>query len=68
MSDLAVKAVAHVLTRIKTDPRVAYYFDPLTQSMSLLTAAYAEANGLDVEDFRKDFYASLRFEGPGGSA
>jgi hypothetical protein len=57
-------AIGHLLDRIKADPRLAYHFDPLTRSMELLTAAYAEENGLDLEEFRKTYYASLRFEAP----
>ena len=61
---LADAAVAHLLRRIQSDPRLAYYFDPLTRSMELLTAAHASANGVDVEQFRKEYYAQLRFEAP----
>lgn len=57
-------AITHLVRRIAGNPRLAYYFDPLTESMSLLTAAYADVYGLDVESFRKDFYAALRFEAP----
>ena len=60
----ADRAINHLLRRIKDDPRLAYYFDPFTESMELLTAAYAEAQGVDLETFRKEFYASLRFDRP----
>jgi hypothetical protein len=57
-------AAAYLLRRIADDPRVAYHFDPMTQSMELLTAEYAKEKGIDVEVFRNNFYASLRFERP----
>lgn len=60
----AGRAVAHILRRIQGDPRVAYYFDPYTESMELLTAAHAEANNLDAKAFRNEFFATLRFEKP----
>lgn len=60
----ADKAIAHLLNRIKRDPRLAYHFDPLTESMELLTQAYADANGRDVTEFRAEFYPQLRFECP----
>lgn len=60
----ADKAVSHLLNRIKDSPRLAYYFDPITKSMDLLTLAYAEANGLDVNEFRKSYYTTLKFEAP----
>jgi hypothetical protein len=53
-----------LLARIRHDARLAYYFDPLTVSMEALTRAYAEEQGIDVEEFRKAYYASLRFERP----
>lgn len=56
--------VEHLLTRIVRDPRLAYYFDPLTESMELLTAEYAAQKGLSVEEFRKTYYAKLKFEAP----
>jgi hypothetical protein len=55
---------AYLLRRIADDPRVAYHFDPITQSMEMLTAEYAKEQGLDVEEFRKTYYGRLRFERP----
>lgn len=54
----------YLLNRIREDARIAYYFDPITQSMEMLTAEYAKEQGLDVEEFRKNYYGSLRFERP----
>jgi len=55
---------AHLLKRIREDARLAYYFDPITTSMELLTAEYAKEQSLDLEEFRKAYYAQLRFERP----
>lgn len=59
MSALAEQAVAYILMRIKNDPRIAYHFDPITESMQLLTLAHAEATGVDVAEFRKEYYARV---------
>lgn len=64
MSASADKAVTHMIHLLMRDPRRAYYFDPCTESMVLLTAAYAESHGLNVDEFRKEYYAGLRFEAP----
>lgn len=57
-------AAAHLLDRIARDPRLAYYFDPLTRSMEILTAEYASQKGLDLEEFRRTYYEQLKFESP----
>jgi hypothetical protein len=57
-------AVTNLLSRIARDPRLAYYFDPLTRSMEELTSAFALDHGLDVESFRETYYRGLRFECP----
>lgn len=54
----------YLLTRIANDPRLAYYFDPLTESMERITAAFAEDESLDVEKVRETWYARLQFERP----
>jgi hypothetical protein len=54
----------HILNRIASDPRLAYYFDPLTRSMEMLTEAFARENNLDLEKFRSEYYAKLKFERP----
>lgn len=61
----AERAVRHLLKRIQDDPRLAYYFDPLTESFALLTQAYAEVKELDVERFRQSYAATLTYEKPG---
>ena len=55
---------AYLLTRIQNDSRLAYYFDPITESMERLTAQCAEEKGVDVGEFRKGYYATLKFKPP----
>jgi hypothetical protein len=55
-------AVAHVLNAIRDDGRKAYLIGLGTQTFTLLTEAYAEANGLDPEEFRKNFWAQCNPE------
>lgn len=59
-----MSVASYLLRRIADDPSLAYYFDPMTQSMELLTSAHAQEQGLDVEEFRKTYYAKLKFEKP----
>ena len=54
----------HILNRIARDPRLAYYFDPLTRSMEMLTETFARENNLDLEKFRAEYYAKLKFVRP----
>lgn len=56
--------VQHLLQRIASDARLAYYFDPMTRSMELLTSAAAEERGVDVEKVRNMYYPTLKFERP----
>lgn len=55
-------AVAQVLRAIRDDGRKAYLMGLGTQTFTLLTEAYAEANGLEHEKFRDDFWAQCRPE------
>lgn len=69
-SDTSLKAtiaVSAVLARIQRDPRVAYYFDPLTDCMEKLIAAHCAMNGLDEVEFRATFVEKLVFEAPRGT-
>jgi hypothetical protein len=50
-------AVAHVLRAIRDDGRKAYLMGLGTQTFTLLTEAYAEANGLDPQQYRDEFWA-----------
>ncbi len=62
-SNAADRAVAYLLRRLKDDPRLAYYF-PMTQSLRLLTAAYAEATNQDAAAFHDQFERGLKTEAP----
>ncbi len=64
MSDKAKVAIGAVLKRIQRDPRVAYYFDPITDTYEKLVTAHCELNGLDEAAFRKEFEATLTYEAP----
>ncbi|MBN7804865.1 hypothetical protein JZX86_05740 [Agrobacterium rosae] len=50
-------AVAHVLNAIRDDGRKAYLMGLGTQTFTLLTEAYAEANGLNAQQYRDEFWA-----------
>jgi hypothetical protein len=56
-------AVAHLLRRVRNDPRLAYHMF-MTETLSLAMRAYAEANGLDAATFRKDYEATVMTEAP----
>lgn len=55
-------AVAHVLNAIRDDGRKAYLMGLGTQTFTLLTEAYAEANGLDAKTYQEDFWAQCNPE------
>jgi hypothetical protein len=57
-------AATYLLRRIADDPRLAYHFDPITTSMEMLTKEVAAERGEDLEEFRKRYYATLKFEKP----
>lgn len=61
--DAATKAISHVLQRLQTDARVAYYFDPITESFGLLTKAHALLTGQPVDETRA-YLASRMFFAP----
>lgn len=62
MSTKADAAVEHVLNAIRNDGRKAYLMGLGTGCFDLLTAAYAEAHSLDVEQYRRDFWSQCRPE------
>jgi hypothetical protein len=62
MTTKADQAVAHIIRQMQRDGRLAYLLGWGSQSFNLLTDAYAEANGLDVEKFRDEFSSWLRPE------
>jgi len=51
----AKQAIEHVLTRIRDDSRVAYYFCEFTESFELLTEAFATLTGQPVQAVREKF-------------
>jgi hypothetical protein len=55
----AEKAVLHLINRIRKDGRLAYIICPLSESYGLLTEAYADIKGIDVNDFRRDYEKTL---------
>lgn len=57
-------ALRELLGRIEHDARVAYYFDPITESFHLLTRAFSLASGLEAAEFQKTFRERMRFERP----
>lgn len=54
------RAVRHVLRAIRNDGRLAYLLGYGSESFALLTAAFAETNGEDVEEFRDAFWKNCR--------
>ena len=46
--EAARRVIEHLLQRLLTDARVAYYFDPVTESFDLLTKAHALLTGQPV--------------------
>jgi hypothetical protein len=64
MSDKAKVAIAAVLARIKAEPRVAYYFDSITDCREKLVAAHCELNGLDEVTFKSQFDPTVSYEAP----
>lgn len=63
MASAADTAVAYMLRRIRSDPRVAYYFAH-TESLALLCKAHVETNAIDADTFKRDFETSLATEAP----
>lgn len=55
----------HLVMRIQHDPRFAYFFDPISMSMEILTETHAMLMGIDVQEFRLSFYPKIIFIGGG---
>lgn len=53
--DLVKQAIKHVLTRIRDDSRVGYYFCEFTESFELLTQAFSALTGKPVEAVRNEY-------------
>lgn len=47
------RAASHLLGLMRRDPRLAYLIGPGSESFDLLTADYAQAQGLPVDDVRQ---------------
>lgn len=59
MSNKSDEAVSHILTRMQHDGHLAYLLGVGTRSFELLTEAYAETHGIEVEKFRQIVGAKL---------
>ncbi|MBI2278171.1 MAG: hypothetical protein HYU74_12525 [Dechloromonas sp.] len=57
----AEKAVAHIVRRMRADGRLAYLLGYGSESFDLLTEAYAEQQGIDLDVFRQQFHALLNY-------
>lgn len=57
----AEKAVAHIIRRMRADGRLAYLMGFGSESFDLLTEAYAEQEGIDIDVFRQQFSALLNY-------
>lgn len=62
--EAARRAIEHLLQRLLTDARVAYYFDPITESFALLTQAHALLSGQPVEEARTYLARRMFFAPP----
>lgn len=56
----AAHAVAHLLKRIKADPRLAWLIGPCSESFELLMVAGAAVGGYDIDAYRDTFQAGLK--------
>lgn len=54
------KAVHHVLRRMQNDGRVAWLLGPGSEAYDQLTAAFAAADGQELEKFRAQYEPTLR--------
>ncbi len=59
---LSAVAVAYFMKRLKEDPRLAYIAGPGSQLYEMMCAAYASAQGVDCDEFKKEFGAGLKFQ------
>ncbi len=61
-TEVATKAIGHLLRRIQQEPRLAAFFAPDSESMNRITEAYAALMGMDLRAFRRDYLSRLRFD------
>ena len=64
----AEQVVVHLLRRMRSDPRLAYYIGPFTRSYEMLTEVGAELEGCSVDEFRRLYEADLQTEPPTDAA
>lgn len=62
MSMKAKIAIARVIERMQTDPRLAYLIGPGSQTWDDLTSAYAEIHDVPVDDYRRHLESQLEFQ------
>jgi len=55
---------SYLLRRIADNPKLAYFFDPMSESYGQITQAYAQEKGIDVEEFRRKYKSRLCIEAP----
>jgi len=58
----AEEFVSHMIHRCQIDGRLAWLIGPLSGAYDLMTEAYAELKGVDVEVFRAQYEKTLRPE------
>lgn len=56
----AEEFVVHVVERCQVDGRLAALMGPLSKGYGLMTEAYAEMQGLKVEEFKRQYAKILR--------
>jgi hypothetical protein len=55
-------AVQHLLRQMQRDARLAWLIGPGSQSYELLTQEAAQAAGVEIEQYRAQFEATLKYE------
>ena len=55
-------AVNHILRQMQHDARLAWLIGPGSRTYELLTEEAARKNGLDLEELRQQYEATLKFE------
>lgn len=57
---VAEHAVAHILKRVKADPRLAWLIGPGSESFELLMVAGAHIGSYDIDPYRNTFQVGLK--------
>ncbi|MDR1351475.1 MAG: hypothetical protein LBJ59_12015 [Zoogloeaceae bacterium] len=55
-------AIGHVIRRMICDPRLAWLIGPGSRTWELVTAAFAVINDMDIDKFRREIEAQLKYE------